>query len=94
MRAEGVGGELRHGYAVVARLGPWKLEPADERADQHVVSIRPAKLDPYLRDQRPLRLMLRVGGLTWTWDDADLIDGGRVLIAGAPVEGVKVLNGT
>lgn len=94
MRAEGVGGELRHGYALVARLGPWKLTPADAKMDQHHVSIAGAKLDPFLKGRRPLTLVLRLGDQTWTWDDADLIGGGRVLIEGAPVERVKVLNGT
>lgn len=90
MQAEGIGGELRAGYAVAARLDAWRLVPYDQR---HVVHGKLRHPDPYLMQQRPLTLILRVGAFTWTWENV-VLEGGGILIEGAPVEGVKVLHGT
>ena len=93
MRAQGVGGELRHGYAVAVRIRSWILEPDKEGADHHAVRITVDHVDPYFVKQRPLQLVLQLGPLSWTWDDALLEQDWRVTIRGAPVEGVKVLHG-
>lgn len=89
MQAEGFGGEVRAGYAIAARIEYWRLVPNVD--GRHVVSgdIRP---DRFLIQREPLKLILRLGDLSWTWEDAKF-ENGRVLIEGAPVEGVKVLNG-
>lgn len=92
MLAEGYGGELRAGYMVAAQLGAWRLVPGEDGS--HVVTFKSGMpVDAFAARQRPLTLILRIGSMTWTWDDAEYSDG-QVRIHGAPVEGVKVLHGT
>lgn len=92
MEAEGVGGELRCGYALAARLGGWRLAAA-ALGEQSVVRAELHNIDPYWITQRPLTLSLRLGDLSWSWDDVQ-VEGGELRLAGAPREGVKVLHGT
>lgn len=94
MQVQGDTGELRYGYAVAGRLRRWRLTPVSDVIGSDECVVRgDLTLDPFLSRQRPLSLTLLVGRLVWTWDDARVEDG-HLVIAGAPVEGVRVLHGT
>ncbi len=92
MRAEGRSGKLFHGYAVAASLDHWVLEAHPTRDDTFTVRAN-MRADDFLVARMPLRLVLEVGTVHWTWDDARII-GGRIVVEGRPLEGVVVLDGT
>lgn len=82
MRASGVGGELRHGYAVAARIGAWRLtlDDVEVMGSEDAVVQGDINLDPFHSTRAPLDLVLRLGARTWTWHDARVEKGRHVLI--------------
>ena len=79
MRASGLSGELRHGYQVAATLGAWMIETAG-RAFECRATVE-AQHEVW-SERRPLDLVLRLGGVEWTWRDvAPDFSGGALVIA-------------
>lgn len=81
MRACGVSGELRYGYAIAARLGAWEITRARDgagfRLDGAVLSA-----DPVWIARRPLDLVLALGPVEWIWRDVEpVVAPGNVGIA-------------
>lgn len=69
---KGLTGELRHGYAVAATLGPWTV--VDRR-----LTARLVRAHGYFSARRPLEVRLALGRRTYVWREADVqIAGGRV----------------
>lgn len=66
-------GELRCGYQVVARLGPWTSDGARVEAGVQAV-------DEFWLDGR-LSLWLTVGRKAWVWRDVQLQELGPPLVA-------------
>ena len=64
IEARGVSGELRAGYQLAARLGPWEMAQG-----QNSVSLRATvheRFEPWW-SWRPLDLALYIGGVEWSW---------------------------
>ena len=64
MRASGQGGEVRYGYQVAARTGPWVIA-RDERGFAFTAPLLDA--DEVWIAQRPLDLVLALGQVEWVW---------------------------
>lgn len=80
MRASGSSGELRHGYQVAARTGPWVIA-RDEDERHFTFSARMLATDPVWLVQRPLDLVIVLGPLEWTWRNvAPTIDDDRLIV--------------
>jgi hypothetical protein len=82
VRASGIGGELRQGYAVAGRIGAWRLtlDNAEVIGSEEVLVRGDINLDPFHSKREPLDLVLRLGDRTWTWHDARVERGQHVLI--------------
>jgi hypothetical protein len=90
MRAEGFGGELLvGGYQHAAYLGAWNLNVIEDRPDGWRITAALVGVNDYWITQRPMRVVLRLGGLEWSWDDVDF-DGSIIIVQGRPREGVVV----
>jgi hypothetical protein len=79
-RAQGVSGELRLGYQVVARLGRWAL--AEDR-----VECTAADINEFLADQSGFALWLRMGERHWVWKPVEVLDWSQrmqIRITGSP----------
>lgn len=76
MRASGPCGELRYGYQVAARLGPWVIA-RDEDARYFTFSGATLTTDEVWLAQRPLDLVLALGSIEWVWRDImpTIVDG-------------------
>ena len=79
---QGVRGELKHGYRVVATLGPWTFSTETHR----VVAEIATKDDLWFDEPGPKTVRLRVGSEWWEWPvQPDLHGNGfSSVVAGAP----------
>lgn len=82
----GHGGEvLVGGYQSAGKIGPWSLAQSETGWTVHVTLVR---RDPYWIERRPMRLVLELGHLSWSWDDVHF-DGNQIfVVTGAPREGI------
>ena len=77
-RATGHGGELRYGYQVASRLGPWVIEH-----DGKLFQFSAPLVDPNEAwlVRRPLHLILALGQVEWAWHEVEPVTvGGTVHI--------------
>jgi hypothetical protein len=96
MKAEGIGGELLvGGYQHAAYLGPWRLGPSDSGPDHWKIVAQLVHVDSYWITQSPVRVVLRLGDLEWSWDDVqfDPDNPSASIVSGMPREGVRVVRG-
>lgn len=91
MRAEGFGGELlAGGYQHAASLGSWSLDASDDQADGWRIVTSFTNTDDYWITQGPMRVVLKLGDLEWSWDDVEFNGSSVIIVSGRPREGVVV----
>lgn len=78
MRATGESGELRVGHRHAAVLGRWTIEPAGR---SFVLRASVASEDAFWVNERPLDVLLDVGGTRWLWRHANVELGGGEVVA-------------
>lgn len=80
MRATGHTGEVRYGYRVAARTGPWVIA-RDEDAHNFTFLAAVFETDEVWLAQRPLDLVLALGQVEWVWRDVipTIVDGRMML---------------
>ncbi len=94
MNATGVGGELLvSGHQYAARLGTWSLAPIDSGSEDYRVVVELTHTNAYWIDQRPIRLVLWLGDLSWSWDDVRFDQTANssltVIVSGEPRESMR-----
>jgi hypothetical protein len=82
--ASGLSGELRCGYQVAARFGPWKLTLADRKEQITVVTVSALEPDGYWFEEQPQSLRLQVGSRLWVWREAERITDTQYRVVGDP----------
>lgn len=88
MRITGVGGQVRAGYQLAARVGAWTLERAlAGPSPEYTLTAEIVARDAYWAQQAPLAIDLVMGQRMWTWDPMQPAWGSQSLSAiviGAP----------
>jgi hypothetical protein len=80
MRASGTHGELRVGYQVAARLGPWSMEQAAQVPVAYEFRALVLHENSFWITQRPLDLVVALGTVEWTWRDVSFERDGRHIV--------------
>lgn len=79
MRATGVRGELRVGHKRAAVLGAWEIE---QNGKAFVLRATVGEADDFWINERPIDVVLDVGGVEWLWRHANVkIGGGEIVSA-------------
>lgn len=80
MRFSGTSGNLYVGYQEAARLGAWTITPAGRGSFSFEAEILSSRA--YWMTQRPMKLVIGLGRVEWSWNDVQLDhDGQRVRVA-------------
>ena len=82
MTIVGTGGEVRVGYQLAARLGPWTIEVPSPAAGRVTAELQ--TVDPWWITQPGTELRLVTRNAEWVWTTFDLIRPGVWRVRGAP----------
>lgn len=83
-RASGVKGTLTVGGQLAGIIDNWTLTDLDEGCE---VTFSLARRDDYWITQRPMRITLELGFLSWSWDDVSFDGRATIFVSGPPREG-------